>query len=46
MFKIEDADTEERYSRLLQQLLEDHKEVVTLLAEAFKETSKYIKVND
>ncbi|KAK2155581.1 hypothetical protein LSH36_236g02037 [Paralvinella palmiformis] len=40
---IEDAETEERYSRLLKQLLDDHKEVVTLLAEAFKETRKHIK---
>ena len=42
--QIDDAETEERYSRLLEQLLDDHKEVVTLLAEAFKETRKHIKV--
>lgn len=40
---IDDAETEARYSRLLEQLLDDHKEVVTLLAEAFKETRKHIK---
>lgn len=40
---INDLETEERYSAMVQQLLEDHKEVVTLLAEGFKETRKHIK---
>ncbi|XP_074642435.1 branched-chain alpha-ketoacid dehydrogenase kinase-like isoform X2 [Tubulanus polymorphus] len=34
---------EQQYSRLLQDLLEDYKDVVTLLAEGFSESRKHIK---
>ena len=35
---------EERYSHLLRELLDDHKDVVSQLAAGFKESRKYIKV--
>lgn len=33
-----------RYSKLVQQLLDDHKDVVTLLAEGFRESRRHIQV--
>ena len=38
-------ETEIRYSKMLRELLDDHSNVVTLLAEGFKEAKKHIKVN-
>lgn len=43
MPNIIDQETEQEYSRLLQDLLETHKDVVTLLAEGFSECRKHIK---
>lgn len=40
---INDIETEERYSRMLRELLDDHSNVVTHLAEGFKECRKHIK---
>jgi len=40
---INDFETEERYSRMLRQLLDDHSNVVTHLADGFKESRKYLK---
>ncbi|XP_036435775.1 3-methyl-2-oxobutanoate dehydrogenase [lipoamide] kinase, mitochondrial [Colossoma macropomum] len=40
---IKDQDTESRYSKLVQQLLDDHKDVVTMLAEGFRECRKHIQ---
>ncbi|XP_064651709.1 branched-chain alpha-ketoacid dehydrogenase kinase-like [Lineus longissimus] len=40
---VYDADQEKEYSQLLRDLLETHKDVVTLLAEGFKESLKHIK---
>ncbi|ELT93703.1 hypothetical protein CAPTEDRAFT_160347 [Capitella teleta] len=40
---ITDFDIEARYCQMLRQLLEDHSDVVTMLAEGFKETKKHIK---
>ena len=37
-------ETEVRYSRMLRELLDDHSNVVTLLAEGFKESKKHIQV--
>ena len=42
--QINDFETEERYSRMLRQLLDDHSNVVTHLADGFKESRKYLKV--
>ena len=42
--QISDFEIEARYSRMLRELLEDHKEVVTMLAEGFSECRKHIKV--
>ena len=39
-----DFETEARYSRMLRELLDDHRDVVTLLAEGFGESRKHIKV--
>ena len=36
---------EERYSQILRELLEDHKDVVSNLAKGFKEARKHIKVS-
>lgn len=43
-FQIDTHDVEQNYSKMLRGLLDDHKDVVTLLAEGFKECRKYIKV--
>ncbi|XP_072033746.1 branched-chain alpha-ketoacid dehydrogenase kinase-like [Amphiura filiformis] len=40
---IDDHESEQNYSRMLKGLLDDHKDVVTHLAEGFKECRKYIK---
>ncbi|XP_062919023.1 branched-chain alpha-ketoacid dehydrogenase kinase-like [Mobula hypostoma] len=40
---IQDAEGEAQYCRLLQQLLDDHKDVVTMLAEGFRESRKYVE---
>lgn len=40
---IDTHDVEQNYSKMLRGLLDDHKDVVTLLAEGFKECRKYIK---
>ncbi|RXN22591.1 3-methyl-2-oxobutanoate dehydrogenase [lipoamide] mitochondrial [Labeo rohita] len=39
---IKDQETEARYSKLVKQLLDDHKDVVTMLAEGFRECRKHI----
>ena len=39
-----DFETEDRYSRMLRELLDDHRDVVTMLAEGFRECRKHIKV--
>uniref|UniRef100_A0A8C1U4Y7 Protein-serine/threonine kinase n=1 Tax=Cyprinus carpio TaxID=7962 RepID=A0A8C1U4Y7_CYPCA len=39
---ITDQETEARYSKLVKQLLDDHKDVVTMLAEGFRECRKHI----
>uniref|UniRef100_A0A673GS87 Protein-serine/threonine kinase n=1 Tax=Sinocyclocheilus rhinocerous TaxID=307959 RepID=A0A673GS87_9TELE len=41
-FSITDQETEARYSKLVKQLLDDHKDVVTMLAEGFRECRKHI----
>ncbi|MBN3309006.1 BCKD dehydrogenase, partial [Amia calva] len=41
---ITDQETEAQYSKLVQQLLDDHKDVVTMLAEGFRESRKHIQV--
>ncbi len=38
------AADEERYSHVLRELLEDHKDVISMLAQGFRECSKHIKV--
>lgn len=40
---IKDGEIEGQYCRLLQQLLDDHRDVVTLLAEGFRESRKYLE---
>ncbi|XP_020320024.1 3-methyl-2-oxobutanoate dehydrogenase [lipoamide] kinase, mitochondrial isoform X2 [Oncorhynchus tshawytscha] len=40
---IKDQEMEARYSKLVQQLLDDHKDVVTLLAEGFRECRRHIQ---
>lgn len=40
---IKNSEVEGQYCRLLQQLLDDHKDVVTLLAEGFRESRKHVK---
>lgn len=39
-------EVEQRYSKVLRNLLDDHKDVVTQLAEGFKECRKHIKQED
>uniref|UniRef100_A0A8C7VNN2 Protein-serine/threonine kinase n=1 Tax=Oncorhynchus mykiss TaxID=8022 RepID=A0A8C7VNN2_ONCMY len=41
--QIKDQEMEARYSKLVQQLLDDHKDVVTLLAEGFRECRRHIQ---
>ncbi|XP_038832199.1 3-methyl-2-oxobutanoate dehydrogenase [lipoamide] kinase, mitochondrial-like isoform X2 [Salvelinus namaycush] len=40
---IKDQEMDARYSKLVQQLLDDHKDVVTLLAEGFRECRRHIQ---
>lgn len=40
---ITDQEMETRFCKLVQQLLDDHKDVVTLLAEGFRESRKHIQ---
>uniref|UniRef100_A0AAY4CE07 Protein-serine/threonine kinase n=1 Tax=Denticeps clupeoides TaxID=299321 RepID=A0AAY4CE07_9TELE len=40
---IKDQEMESGYSKLVQQLLDDHKDVVTILAEGFRECRKHIQ---
>ncbi|CAH1801471.1 unnamed protein product [Owenia fusiformis] len=40
---ITDFESEEPFSRMLKNLLDEHKDVVTLLAEGFKESRKHIR---
>lgn len=42
--QIEDQDVEARFCKLVQQLLDDHKDVVTMLAQGFKECRKHMTV--
>lgn len=42
--QIEDQDMEARFCKLVQQLLDDHKDVVTMLAQGFKECRKHLTV--
>lgn len=42
--QIKDQEMDARYSKLVQQLLDDHKDVVTLLAEGFRESRRHIQV--
>ena len=42
--EIKTKEDEERYSQVLKGLLEDHKDVVSLLAKGFKECKKHIEV--
>uniref|UniRef100_T1KZV8 Protein-serine/threonine kinase n=1 Tax=Tetranychus urticae TaxID=32264 RepID=T1KZV8_TETUR len=42
--EITDLETEKRYTAMLRQLLDTHKDVVTRLAEGFRESRKHIKV--
>ena len=37
-------DTEAKFSKLLTTLMEEHKDVITMLAEGFSETKKHIQV--
>ncbi|MGH0126368.1 UNVERIFIED_CONTAM: hypothetical protein FKN15_027431 [Acipenser sinensis] len=41
---ITDLEAEGRYCKLVRQLLDDHKDVVTMLAEGFRESRKHIQV--
>ncbi|XP_015792340.1 3-methyl-2-oxobutanoate dehydrogenase [lipoamide] kinase, mitochondrial [Tetranychus urticae] len=41
--EITDLETEKRYTAMLRQLLDTHKDVVTRLAEGFRESRKHIK---
>ncbi len=43
-FQVTDFETEQRYSLLLKQMLDDHRDVVTMLADGFRETKKHLKV--
>lgn len=42
--QIEDQDVDARFCKLVQQLLDDHKDVVTMLAQGFKECRKHMTV--
>ncbi|XP_026184939.1 branched-chain alpha-ketoacid dehydrogenase kinase isoform X2 [Mastacembelus armatus] len=41
--QINDQDVEARFCKLVQQLLDDHKDVVTMLAQGFKECRRHIQ---
>ncbi|XP_043574691.1 3-methyl-2-oxobutanoate dehydrogenase [lipoamide] kinase, mitochondrial isoform X2 [Chiloscyllium plagiosum] len=40
---ITDSKTESQYCKMIRQLLDDHKDVVTMLAEGFRECRKYVQ---
>uniref|UniRef100_A0A672Z5P6 Protein-serine/threonine kinase n=1 Tax=Sphaeramia orbicularis TaxID=375764 RepID=A0A672Z5P6_9TELE len=40
---IKDQDVEARFCKLVQQLLDDHKDVVTMLAQGFRECRKHVQ---
>lgn len=42
--QIEDQEVEARFCKLVQQLLDDHKDVVTMLAQGFRECRRHIQV--
>lgn len=42
--QIEDQEAEARFCKLVQQLLDDHKDVVTMLAQGFRECRRHIEV--
>lgn len=43
--QIKDQDVDARFCKLVQQLLDDHKDVVTMLAQGFRECRRHIQVN-
>ena len=43
--EIRTQEDEKRYSNLLKELLDDHKDVVSQLAQGFKESRKHIEVS-
>lgn len=43
-WQIKDQDVEARFCKLVQQLLDDHKDVVTMLAQGFRECRRHIQV--
>ena len=45
ILKVETLEGEERYSRVIRQLLDDHQSVVTHLAEGFHECQKNVPVS-
>ena len=44
LLKVNNFEEEAGYSALLRDLLQDHSDVVTMLAEGFRESRKHIKV--
>lgn len=42
--QIKDQDEEAQFCKLVQQLLDDHKDVVTMLAQGFKECRRHLQV--
>lgn len=42
--QIKDQDVEARFCKLVQQLLDDHKDVVTMLAQGFRECRRHVQV--
>lgn len=44
--QIKDQESEAQYCKLVRQLLDDHKDVVTLLAEGLRECRKHIQVRN
>lgn len=43
-WQIKDQDLEARFCKLVQLLLDDHKDVVTMLAQGFRECRRHIQV--
>lgn len=43
-WQITDQDVAVRFCKLVQQLLDDHKDVVTMLAQGFRECRRHIQV--
>jgi len=44
LLQIENMTDEAKYAELLRNLLEQHRDIVTMLAEGFSECRKHIKV--